>query len=87
MSVFVVPVLGFHVVGIDCRDKLRHSFFVLVHPCVPLPRSIRIDWLTWISEDVHGVTGVFLDFETLQNQQLAVVNDPSTRLKICRQNF
>ena len=41
--------------------------------------SVRIDWLTWIevSEDVYGVTGVVLDFQSLQIQQLAVANDPS----------
>ena len=66
-----------------CRDNLRHKFFVLVHPCVPLYRSVRIDCLTWmeISEDANGVTDVALDFQILQIQQLAFVNDPGTRFK------
>ena len=76
-------------IGTDCRDKLRHNFFVLVHPCVPLHRGVQIDWLARIenSEDVHGVTGVVLDFQILQIQQLAVANDPSDRLKISRPKF
>ena len=96
-NVFRVLVLRFHVIGIDCRDKLRHSFFVLVHTCIPLHRSIWIDWLTWIdmSEDVQGVIGVVLDFQILQIrildfrflqiQQFSVVDDSG--FKICRQNF
>ena len=86
---FLVLVLGFHVIGIDCRDKLRHNSFILIQQGVPLHRSVRIGWLTWneISEDVHGVACVVPDFQTLQKQQLAVVSDPGTRFKISRQNF
>ena len=36
--------------------------------------------------DVYGVAGVVLDFQTVKIE-LAVVNDPSTRLKVCPQNF
>ena len=42
-NAFLVLVLGFHVIGIDCRDKLRQSLFVLVHTCVPLHRSVQFD--------------------------------------------
>ena len=86
-NAFRVQILEFQVIDVDCRDKLRHGCFVLVHPCVLLHRSVRINWLTWteIFEDVYDVTGVVLDF---QIQQLAVVNDPCTRFKMHRQeNF
>ena len=42
-NAFLVLILGFHVIDNGCRDKLRHSCFVLVHPCVPLHRSVQID--------------------------------------------
>ena len=41
-NAFLVLILGFHVIDIDCPVKLRRSCFVLVHPCVPLHRSIRL---------------------------------------------
>ena len=47
--------------------------------------------LTDVDGGVRGcvwrVTGVVLNFQTLQIQQLVVVNDPGTRIKIRRQNF
>ena len=68
----------------ECLPLLRHNSFLLVHPCIPLHRTVRIGWLTWteVSEDVYGLAGVVLYFQILQIQQLAVVNDPSTRFKI-----
>ena len=56
-----IQTLGFHVLGIGCRETLRHSFIVLVHPCVLLHRSVQFNWLAWI--------------ERLQIQQLAAIRD------------
>ena len=80
-NAFLVLILRFHVIDIDCRDKLRHSCFVVIHPCVSLHRSVRIEWLTWLetSENVFDVTGVDLDF---QIQYLAIVNESSIKFKI-----
>ena len=65
-SAFLVLILGFHVIEIDCRDKL-HVDRGFLRMCTALL--------------------VVLDFQTLQIQQLVVVNDPSTRFKIRHQNF
>ena len=80
-NAFLVKILGFHVIGIGCRDKqlLCSGPSMCPSPSKGLDRLVDVD--REVSDDVYGVTGVVLDFQTLQIQQLAVVNDPSSRFK------
>ena len=41
----LVQILAFHVIDVGCRDKLRHSCFVVVHWCVPLPLFVTVHQL------------------------------------------
>ena len=73
------------VIGINSRLPVAALFWSILG--VPLHRRVRI-W-TWseVSDDVYGVTGVVLDFQTLQIQQLLseMIQVPDSKIR--RLNF